>query len=109
MGGMEVVNQTRRAKGQTVFVSIGIAAIVMVCLGLFGRRVLPWSQALYTAGWMVLVVLVYFVPSMIAVTRQHRNRKALFILNLLLGWTVLAWIGALVWAYWNDARRAAES
>jgi Superinfection immunity protein len=40
----------------------------------------------------------YFLPSMIASSRKHHQTLAIFLLNLLLGWTVLGWIGALVWA-----------
>jgi hypothetical protein len=96
------MNHSGRIKPQTIFATIGIAAIAMLCLGMFGRSVIPWSQALYSAGWMSLALFVYSLPSMIAVTRRHRNRKAVLILNLVLGWTVLGWIGALVWAYWNE-------
>jgi hypothetical protein len=44
----------------------------------------------------VLGLLVYFVPAFVA---KGRNRAdAIFMLNLLLGWTLLGWIGALIWA-----------
>jgi hypothetical protein len=33
-----------------------------------------------------------------AATRGHQNTGMIFLTNLLLGWTVLGWIGALVWA-----------
>lgn len=41
---------------------------------------------------------VYFLPSFIAFGRAHRNRLAIFLLNLILGWTVLGWVGSLVWS-----------
>lgn len=47
---------------------------------------------------LVFVFLPYFVPAIVAFVRNHRNRGAIFVLNLLLGWTVLGWVGALVWA-----------
>lgn len=40
----------------------------------------------------------YFVPSLIAWTRKHRSLPAIIALNILLGWTGLGWIGALVWS-----------
>jgi len=44
----------------------------------------------------VLSLLAYFIPSFVA---NGRNRaQAIFMLNLLLGWTVLGWVGALIWA-----------
>ena len=42
--------------------------------------------------------LVYFVPSIVALKRNHRSKGGIMVLNLLLGWTVLGWIGALVWS-----------
>ena len=45
----------------------------------------------------LVLVSLYFLPTMIAGSR-HPNGGAIFFLNLLLGWTLLGWIGALVWA-----------
>jgi hypothetical protein len=41
---------------------------------------------------------LYFLPSLIALGRRHRNAHALFMLNLCSGWTVIGWIIALTWA-----------
>lgn len=40
--------------------------------------------------------ILYFAPSLIA--SKKRQFPALFALNLLLGWTFLGWVAALVWA-----------
>lgn len=42
--------------------------------------------------------LAYFVPSLIAWYRSHHNTAAIVACNLLLGWTVIGWIGTLIWA-----------
>ncbi len=47
---------------------------------------------------LVFLAAVYFVPTIVASVREHRNMAGIVILNLLLGWTILGWIGALVWA-----------
>lgn len=49
---------------------------------------------------IVLLVggLLYFLPSLIAGGREHRNVGAIFALNLLAGWTFIGWVGALVWS-----------
>ena len=44
------------------------------------------------------IFAVYFLPSFIAFSRDHKNKVAIFLLNLLLGWTVLGWVGSLVWS-----------
>jgi len=46
----------------------------------------------------LLFVIPYFFPSFVAAARGHRNGRAIVLLNLFLGWTVLGWIVALVWA-----------
>jgi hypothetical protein len=52
------------------------------------------------AGLIVLSLLLalYFLPTIIAGVRSHRNTLAIFIVNLLLGWSLLGWIAALVWS-----------
>ena len=47
---------------------------------------------------IALLVALYFAPSMIALHRRHHNRAAIVILNLLLGWTFIGWVIALVWS-----------
>lgn len=49
-------------------------------------------------GLLIVIILVYFLPAFIATMRHHHNSGAVFVLNLLLGWTVLGWIIALVWS-----------
>lgn len=57
-----------------------------------GMNVVP---ALFMAS---IVIAVYFVPSIVAHFRQHHNFAAIVATNVLLGWTALGWIVALVWA-----------
>ena len=47
---------------------------------------------------VVLIFAFYFLPSLIAFLRQHKNRIAIFLLNLLLGWSGLGWVVSLVWS-----------
>ncbi len=49
---------------------------------------------------LLLIVLVYFVPSVVA--KGKRNWTAIFVLNLFAGWTFAGWIVALVWACTKD-------
>ncbi len=41
---------------------------------------------------------LYCLPGLIAYRRGHPERVAIGALNLLLGWTFLGWVAALVWA-----------
>lgn len=46
--------------------------------------------------------LFYFLPSIIAAARSMRDLVSIFVLNLLLGWTAIGWVIALVWALKTD-------
>jgi hypothetical protein len=47
---------------------------------------------------VVVAIPFYFLPAIVAMVRRHHNEMAIDVLNLLLGWTILGWIAALVWA-----------
>ena len=47
---------------------------------------------------ILIVIAIYFLPSIIANSRQHKNSMAIFVTNLFLGWTFLGWVVSLVWA-----------
>lgn len=48
---------------------------------------------------LLLGVAVYFLPASVAMGRDHKNVNSITVLNLFLGWTLLGWIIALVWAF----------
>ena len=48
--------------------------------------------------WIIVIMAVYFIPTFIAKGRRHKDGRAIFWLNLLLGWTLLGWIGAFIWS-----------
>jgi hypothetical protein len=50
------------------------------------------------------VLALYFAPAIIAGSRGHLSAPAIFALNLLLGWTALGWIAALVWSLTGNTR-----
>jgi hypothetical protein len=46
----------------------------------------------------LLGLLFYFLPSIIAYQRGKKNFGAILAVNFLLGWSIIGWIVALVWA-----------
>jgi hypothetical protein len=52
--------------------------------------------------------LFYFLPSIIAAARSKRDLASIFVLNLLLGWTAIGWVIALIWALKVDTPLAAR-
>ena len=47
---------------------------------------------------IALLSLFYFLPFAIAFNRKRANTGATFALNLFLGWSLIGWVVALVWA-----------
>lgn len=45
-----------------------------------------------------LLILIYFLPSVVALLRSHPSFLGIVIFNAILGWTVLGWFFALIWA-----------
>jgi len=48
---------------------------------------------------LIVILISYFIPTIIALIRKHRDATAIFILNLFLGWSLIGWIISLVWAF----------
>ena len=47
---------------------------------------------------------IHFLPTIIAALRGGRSVVGIFLLNLFLGWTVIGWIIALIWAFRDEPR-----
>ncbi len=52
--------------------------------------------------YVILLIGIYFLPSIVAARRKHVNFTAIFILNLFLGFTLFGWVFALIWAVYNS-------
>ena len=50
------------------------------------------------AIFLLLVLAVYFAFAIIAAQCDCRSDGAIFVFNLLLGWTLFSWLIALTWA-----------
>ena len=42
--------------------------------------------------------VTYFLPSIIALIRSKRDITGIVLLNFFLGWTMIGWVVALIWA-----------
>jgi len=54
----------------------------------------------FVFSWGILAVLIipYFLPTIIAMLRKSASTGGIFVLNFFLGWTFIGWIISLVWA-----------
>jgi Superinfection immunity protein len=46
-------------------------------------------------GTVLAATFLYFLPTLVAIARDADNKLSIFVLNLLLGWTVIGWVIAL--------------
>ena len=58
------------------------------------------SLAIYIA-MLIPLILLYFLPSIIALNKKDKNIVTIIIINLFLGWTVIGWIFTLIWVIKN--------
>jgi hypothetical protein len=47
---------------------------------------------------LCLIAAFYLFPSLVAWSRGHHNGASVFVVNLLLGWTLLGWVIAMAWS-----------
>jgi len=64
--------------------------------------------SLFGSGeWIIWIfiyfgIYIYFFPSVIAKSRNKNNYWAIFVLNFFFGWTLIGWVGSLIWAVTNS-------
>ena len=51
-------------------------------------------------------LVINLIPTIIAVKRRHPDTAAIVAVNLLLGWTLIGWVVALVWSLRGPAAGA---
>ena len=47
----------------------------------------------------IFLLILYFLPWIIARARGHRNAPAIALTTLFFGWTFIGWGVALIWAF----------
>ena len=60
------------------------------------RNTLLTGSLIIVAG--LLCVIIYFIPIFVALKRQCKKFNGIAVLNIFLGWTILGWVAALIWA-----------
>ena len=47
---------------------------------------------------------IHFLPTILAALRNSRSVVGIFLVNLFLGWTIIGWIVALIWALQSEPK-----
>lgn len=50
----------------------------------------------------IIGFVLYFIPTIIAFKRKHRNKIPVGLTNFFFGWTIIGWIVCLIWAFSAD-------
>lgn len=91
------------------FIVLGLVAVIivqaMVMMG-FVKPVFSFSYSYATDMIIVYISVIaacfiYMIPTCVAASRRHRNTMAIAVLNLFFGWTLLGFVGCLVWSLIN--------
>ena len=53
---------------------------------------------------LFLITTIYFAPMGIALMRKHNSIIALSLVNVLLGWTIIFWVVAVLWSINKNVR-----
>lgn len=54
---------------------------------------------------LAALLILYFLPFIIAWIRGHRNAMSIFMVNLFLGLSVIGWIWAIIWAGSDNTKK----
>ena len=56
----------------------------------------------------LFLLILYVMPIAVAALRKHNAQLNIMLLNLWLGWTLIGWFVALIWACDTDVEATAE-
>ena len=52
---------------------------------------------------IIIPLIIYFIPSIVG--RKQRNFTSILLLNIFLGWTLIGWVVALIWAVSKEKKK----
>lgn len=67
-----------------------------------------FSIAAMGIGSVFVVIIGYFLPWIIALLRGTNSNGSIFLVNLLLGWTMIGWVIVLIWAFVAQRKNNAQ-
>jgi len=56
------------------------------------------QENIFSGLGIFVLLIVYFIPSIIVLVRRHHNGLAIGFTNLFLGWTIIGWVVAIIWS-----------
>lgn len=84
------------------FLAVSTVVIVSFCgfVWMYLKSELLYSVIAAAIGALfgALYISIYYVPYFIAKGKNHSQKRVIYLLNIFAGWTVVAWIAALIWS-----------
>jgi uncharacterized membrane protein len=68
-------------------------------MGQIGSSGLNAFGKLVSSCFFIFAPAFYMLPTFEAWKKKHKNLSSIAILNIFLGWSVLGWVAAVIWAY----------
>lgn len=91
-------------------IQLGAAAAAAVLMVMMVWKILPAIIGAMGLGLFVAILIVpYWIPSIVAVKRGHASKGGIIALNFFFGWTFLGWVLSLVWALSNSSNGAGQT
>lgn len=56
--------------------------------------------------FLLVILALYFIPSIIGFMRNHPSAIGILIVNLFLGWSIIFWFVCFVWAFCGSKQSA---
>ena len=81
-----------------------VSTIIAVCLSIGGESIGIPLVGEIGGIWLVITAFLYFLPTLIAELRGHDSKIAIFIINLIFGWTFVGWIIAFIMSFTGRIR-----
>ncbi len=53
---------------------------------------------------LIICIFIYFVPSIVAYQRKKRDLTPILLINIFLGWTLIGWVVAIIWAVSSEKK-----
>jgi Superinfection immunity protein len=71
---------------------------ILVLVFLVGLAIMASGAGFGSVASVLGLFVAYFLPTIIAASRGHLSTGAIFVVNLLAGWTIVCWLWALIWS-----------
>ena len=83
---------------------MALTTIIAICMAIGGESIgIPFVGEI-GGLWLIIVAFLYFLPALIAEWRGHDSKLAIFIVDLLFGWTFVGWWIALIFSFTGRSR-----